>query len=295
MAFGLMGGLALVSTVLFKVATSHQNSMDGYVGWSVYRNRLEYYFNDSRSVQNTIENNATMACLTDSSTNCSPGATRSFEVFNSSTSLATPTEVVKDFRQGANWGFTLKGQTCDTFPSDLCVFQYRTTWTPICGNDAVRCRTPSYRLTGELFSSLANPPFRLDLLKVEVVRSASGEQLAQICQSIGGEMDGKACIMPLGAECLPNTYFVGIKPDKKKRCVGIAAVSCPLGTVIMAIDSAGEVTCGPGCYTTALTCKFNMWTGVTNCPIITWVSGTGIMGSGAYGASPYSSDGGDGN
>jgi hypothetical protein len=305
-AVGVGLGLVMVGLAVMQIVDVQSSKMEQFSELNDLRNRLNLYFNDLRAVRNTIDNNTTMVCLSDSSMQCLPSV-RDFDLFDG---RAAAPQLVEEFRQVAGAGFTRRGAPCNTYPAEPCVIRYRTQWQPMCSSDMLRCRAPSYKLLATLeISPNASPEVRIkrELYKLEVVRSSAGEMLASVCTSMGGileTVDGATtCALPMNRSCPPGTFFVGVNADASKNCRALVAQSCPLGTVSVAMDSSGNVTCSGACYTTTLTCSFNMWTAESNCPTgIDWQSGVGITGNEAFGPSPFSTnlifnsgDGGDGD
>ena len=280
-AGSVAGVLMLGSASILQMLSSTNSKIENFRGLSNLRAQLEFHFNDPKAVANTISVNATMACLGNLNEDCINGPDgRPFEIFDSSQNLSDAKKVPA-FDQAPNMGFTSDGTSCSDFGTagSKCILRYETKWVALCGNDTSRCRAPSYRLIGNLITSDPSAKINLNLYNVEVVRSASGEQAEQTCRAFGGTFSDNSCAVLLSENCPSGELFIGVGSNNKKSCRGISLRTCPLGTVIKSISSSGDVVCQPGCYLLNVTCTFNMWTGVSDCPTdVRWVSGEGIRG-----------------
>ena len=281
-AGSVAGVLMLGSASIMQMLKTTESKIESFRGLSNIRSQLEFHFNDPRAVANSIAVNATMACLSTLSENCvyDPDG-RPFELFDSSQNSASANKVPA-FDQAPNIGFKVDGSSCNDFGTagSKCVLRYETKWIALCGNDTSRCRAPSYRLVGKLLTADPALNINLKLYDVEIVRSASGEQAADVCTGFGGTFSDGKCAVLLSKTCPnPKDLFIGVDSDNKKICRGVIRQTCPRGTVIRSISTDGNVVCQPGCYLN-VTCTFNMWTGVSDCPTdVGWVSGQGIVGT----------------
>lgn len=281
-AGSVAGVIILGSASIIQVLKTTEVKAENFSGLSSIKSQLEFYFNNPKAVSNTVSVNATMGCLNSLTEDCnqSPDG-RPFDLFDSS-QILTDAKKVPAFDQAPNMGFALNGVPCSDFgvAGSKCVLRYETKWVALCGNDTSRCRAPSYRLIGKLITSDPTAKLNLSLYNVEVVRSASGEQAEQVCTAFGGVFSDNKCAVGISESCPnPQDLFIGVDSNNRKICRGIARRVCPLGTVIRSMASNGDVVCQPGCYLN-VTCTFNMWTGVSDCPTdVAWVSGQGIVGT----------------
>lgn len=295
-SFGIIVVLLLAGNTLINLTSQQKGNFESYGALFNLKNQLLNYLNNKQAMLNTVSSNATMLCLKDI-TNCTPGVDKDVDVFDSAPNLAD-SQAVTVFKQTPGNGFTPKGVTCSTYPSQECPFRYVVRWRPQCGTDASRCRAPNYLIKAKfrVASVYKGPPINPDFFSFEVSRNSAGEQTEDLCTSVGGTFDSvaKRCIVGLTKSCPPGTYFVGINSTNDKICVGVTStIKCPLGSVLWKVDAGGTFYCRSGCYLTGLNCTYNLWTGATNCPgNVSWSAGLGIVATGAtpgFGVSPDAS------
>lgn len=165
--------------------------------------------------------------------------------------------LLSDIATGTN-GFNIRGQACQTYPSQACPFQYQTSWTYLCDpTNPPTCTTPEILLFGtlnvaanaKLGFSIDPKPYGFTIVAGQLFGSQE-----QLCTSAGGTYNPgppPSCNLNTSFSCgndkatgLPM-FLQSYAPGNPPVCITVQypTFSCPSGSVVDHIDPSGNPTC----------------------------------------------------
>jgi type II secretory pathway pseudopilin PulG len=221
------------------------------------------YVNGGKSWTNTVTNNAALACITSTTTACTPmAAPAALDLYDGVNGAGAPNGNLAF--QGTNpaFGFTGDGRTCTTFSSttgnDLCPFGVTLRYQFI-------CKAPCWKPDVKVMVSLTyNPQTKTDLayntsdFAFNVLRGQQANRLIETCISLGGtwmystngNSVGEFCQFSLNdtTSCpIPGQVLSGFDASGNKICIDPGStIQCNPPTMMTGINPGnGEPICAP--------------------------------------------------
>jgi len=248
---GLIGVVTLSLTTVMNIMSKRQGEIENSSWAYDLRFEVTNAINSKKAFETyTMTSNPNLACVVNN-TDCSGqgGLIRLMDTGGNPLRLvAAP--------GNPNQGINRRGDVCNTYgASPDCPFRYEVSWTPICPSSG-GCKDPQVQLNSRMLispvaSNISNT-FRGGNFDLRVNRVEKGSMdVAKICGSLGGHMEGVKCVMKIQDPCPDpaKPFIIGYNSDGSPRCAMEATDKhCPPGGVITSISGAnGNYECMSGC------------------------------------------------